>query len=222
MNRSVRGRLSIVAHSPLLTLYHPRDTKYGSPVVSLSAKPIATDMNSSVLLVLFCTLAVPAISQLIACNNANVELLSVAIGFADKLTTGEPYLVSRGWYNINKGECATILNRPLAERYIYFYGKSGSKIWAGTTRFCVSTSIQFICPNDRECVSCGGYCASSLSCTTYYLPFTALFYVRDLGSSTTYSINFVENNGITDVEEIPFAQFPKLPDVAVMSDLKNE
>jgi uncharacterized membrane protein len=70
---------------------------------------------------------------------------------------------SKGWWNLKTNECATVdtgsassvVYGKVSSRYgPYFYAESNSRVWAGTTPFCVSNSA-FTLTTNKPCP--GGY-----------------------------------------------------------------
>ncbi|MCA1994387.1 MAG: DUF1036 domain-containing protein [Coleofasciculus sp. S288] len=51
--------------------------------------------------------------------------------------------ISQGWWNINPGECANVLNRNLQYNTVYYYyahTEGRQREWRGDTPFCTSSS----------------------------------------------------------------------------------
>ncbi|ANP35680.1 hypothetical protein JL2886_00754 [Phaeobacter gallaeciensis] len=93
--------------------------------------------------------AAPAFAGLEICNDAG-RSLSVAIGYAD----GDTW-VSKGWWNIDAGDCKTPLGGDLKNRYYYYRANSsGSAFASGDFTFC-TTSQAFTISGDSECAARG-------------------------------------------------------------------
>ena len=73
------------------------------------------------------------------CNQSS-EKISVAIAYHDQ-DAGN--WVSRGWWNVDPGECKTPLSGELRDRYYYLYGDGEQHYWSGEHSFCVDNSDKF-------------------------------------------------------------------------------
>lgn len=91
--------------------------------------------------------ALPAAADLEICNKTGY-LTSVAIGYAGEDDTW----VSEGWWNIEGGDCATVISGDLALRYYYLYAEhdeiGGS--WSDEYYFCTSDN-KFTILGDTNC-----------------------------------------------------------------------
>lgn len=81
----------------------------------------------------------PAMAEFEVCNKSG-EHISVAIAYHDQ-DAGN--WVSRGWWNIDDGECKTPVGGDLKDRYYYLYGDGDEHFWKGSNSFCVDNSNAF-------------------------------------------------------------------------------
>lgn len=92
-------------------------------------KPVKTVVFSFMLCFFF---AGAAFAGLEVCNQSHSRLVNVAIGY---LHHGRK--VSEGWWTIERGECKTVIGRPLyGYYYFYAFSRSGKKQWTGNYSFC--------------------------------------------------------------------------------------
>jgi uncharacterized membrane protein len=81
----------------------------------------------------------PALADFQICNESG-EHVSVAIAYHD-VDAGN--WVSRGWWNLNDGECKTPVGGNLRDEYYYLYGDGDQHYWKGSYSFCVDNSDAF-------------------------------------------------------------------------------
>lgn len=81
----------------------------------------------------------PALASFKVCNNSG-EHVAVAIAYHDKEADN---WVSRGWWNLDNGECKTPLAGNLKNKYYYIYGDGDSHYWKGDHSFCVDNNNKF-------------------------------------------------------------------------------
>jgi len=86
-----------------------------------------------------------ALAELRICNDTG-ELQSIALGFK-----GETDWTSKGWWNIQSGDCATVVSGDLTKRYYYYFADSKSGGFRGQEfLFCVQdTSFEIV--GDTDC-----------------------------------------------------------------------
>ena len=90
-------------------------------------------------------LAFPAHANLKICNDTR-ELQSVALGFK-----GETDWNSKGWWNIQPGDCATVVTGDLTKRYYYYFADSDGGGFRGQNyAFCTSDTV-FEIEGDTDC-----------------------------------------------------------------------
>jgi uncharacterized membrane protein len=94
--------------------------------------------------------ALPATADLTICNKTGY-LTSVAIGYQE----GENW-VSEGWWNIEGGDCAIVLEGDLQLRYYYAYAEHDEigGGWSGDYTFCTSDN-KFTILGDTNCEARG-------------------------------------------------------------------
>jgi uncharacterized membrane protein len=110
------------------------------------------------------------------CNQTKDEI-TVAFGYREN---GD--WTSAGWYNIAPGECATVYDKSLQERYYYYYAEqvNGNIVWEGETAndvFC-ATDEAFTIVGDSNCKGRG------------YQPYK--FRIVDVGEEVDYGIDLIE------------------------------
>ena len=81
----------------------------------------------------------PALADFRICNQSG-EKISVAIAYHDQDANN---WVSRGWWNLDAGECKTPLSGELRDKYYYLYGDGEQHYWSGQHSFCVDNSDKF-------------------------------------------------------------------------------
>jgi uncharacterized membrane protein len=90
-------------------------------------------------------LAAPAHAGLTVCNEAS-ETASVSIGYK-----GEEDWTSEGWWNIDPGDCVTVIAGDLKNRYYYWRASSLSNIFEHQEYyFCTQTEVYTIV-GDTDC-----------------------------------------------------------------------
>ncbi len=94
--------------------------------------------------------SLPAAADLEICNNTGY-LASVAIGYS----SGDTW-VSEGWWNIEGGDCATVVDGDLPLRYYYLYAEHDEVGggWSDEYYFCTSDN-KFTIVGDTNCESRG-------------------------------------------------------------------
>lgn len=81
----------------------------------------------------------PALADFEVCNESG-EHISVAIAYHD---ADAGNWVSRGWWNIDDGECKTPIGGDLRDEYYYLYADGDQHYWKGDYSFCVDGSNAF-------------------------------------------------------------------------------
>jgi len=81
----------------------------------------------------------PAFASFKICNESG-EQIAVAIAYKD---TDAQNWVSRGWWNLDDGECKTPLGGDLKNKYYYLRGDGDSHYWGGDYKFCVDNDNKF-------------------------------------------------------------------------------
>jgi uncharacterized membrane protein len=90
------------------------------------------------------------------CNlsSTNIEVAK-ALNTGNKDPQGNHIIISEGWYQFAKGECAVLWSGKLQYRYYLLYGqaKEVNKEWKGDIPICVSrqpfTITSGLCPPDK-------------------------------------------------------------------------
>ena len=122
--------------------------------------------------------AKPAEAQFILCNKTASAKIFSSVGYKE----GERW-ISRGWFPIDKDQCATILTQALTGRYYYIFAESEGRkqTWGSSTnefRFCVVRPEPFTIYT-RDCTA-RNYQSES-------------FVQVDTGNSTKWTQNFVSD-----------------------------
>lgn len=91
------------------------------------------------------TLAAPALASLTICNQTP-ETRSVAIGYP----RGSDW-VSEGWWVLEQGDCATVIQDALQSRYYYYRSETDSGAAAGEGYFFCTTPEPFAIVGDTRC-----------------------------------------------------------------------
>lgn len=90
------------------------------------------------------------------CNLSSINIeVAKALNTGNKDPAGNHIIVSEGWYQFAKGECAVLWSGKLQYRYYLLYGqaKEANKEWKGDIPICVSrqpfTITSGLCPPDK-------------------------------------------------------------------------
>ena len=89
----------------------------------------------------------PAHADLTICNQYR-ETIYTAYGF----NNGTDW-VSRGWWQIDPGQCVALISGALTNRYYYVYAdtENGDYYWGGDYMFCISKPNAFEIVGDTDC-----------------------------------------------------------------------
>ncbi|WP_421656012.1 DUF1036 domain-containing protein [Leptothermofonsia sp. ETS-13] len=92
--------------------------------------------------------ATSAKTKLEICNRSDEGTVQVAIAYPN----GKNGWNSQGWLSLKEGECSTMLEGNLTNRYYYYYAWADSAYsWKGEHRFCVSNRKFAFVNADRQC-----------------------------------------------------------------------
>ncbi|MDD5587314.1 MAG: DUF1036 domain-containing protein [Alphaproteobacteria bacterium] len=108
----------------------------------------------SVLLGMVLLLPAPAKAAFLFCNRTQMPI-EAAFGYREEVVW-----ISEGWWQIQPGQCARVFNRPLTQRFYFYYahipvasapadGKP-PLTWAGKYRFCIDDKA-FRIEGDGNC-----------------------------------------------------------------------
>lgn len=98
-------------------------------------------------------LSLPAHAAFLFCNQTK-SVIEAAFGHRD-----EGVWVSEGWWQLQPGQCARVYNKPLSQRFYFYYaraltlpGKDGKGVmtWSGKHTFCTDTKA-FKVEGDNNC-----------------------------------------------------------------------
>jgi uncharacterized membrane protein len=81
----------------------------------------------------------PAMASFKICNSSG-EHIAVAVAYHDK-DSGN--WVSRGWWNLEDGECKSPLGGDLKNKYYYLFADGAQHYWRGEHTFCVDNDNAF-------------------------------------------------------------------------------
>jgi len=82
------------------------------------------------------------------CNRAKQGKVFVAIAYP----TEENQWKTQGWLSLEEGECGTLIQGTLTNRYYYYLAESDTgHAWKGTHKFCVGETRFVFASADREC-----------------------------------------------------------------------
>ncbi|EKQ68074.1 putative integral membrane protein [Leptolyngbyaceae cyanobacterium JSC-12] len=82
------------------------------------------------------------------CNRSKQGKLYVAIAYPVE----DNQWKTQGWLQLNEGECDTIIQGTLTNRYYYYLAESDNgHSWKGTHKFCVSDTSFVFAVADKEC-----------------------------------------------------------------------
>jgi len=96
-------------------------------------------LSAAALFVLAAARPTPALASFKICNSSG-EHIAVAIAYHD---ADAGNWVSRGWWNLDDGECKTPIGGDLKDKYYYVYGDGDSHVWKGEHQFCVDNNNKF-------------------------------------------------------------------------------
>lgn len=102
------------------------------------------------------SLAMPAEAAFQFCNNTRYPI-EAAFGYRE-----ETAWMSEGWWQIQPGQCARVYNKPLTQRFYFYYGRqllSSNEgkppvVWSGKYAFCADKKA-FRSEGDSNCESRG-------------------------------------------------------------------
>ncbi len=112
------------------------------------------------MLVVFCgivCLPQPAMAAFLFCNQTK-SVIEAAFGHRDEGTW-----VSEGWWQLQPGQCARVYNKPLSQRFYFYYARAltlpgkdgkGTMTWSGKYAFCTDTKA-FKAEGDSNCEARG-------------------------------------------------------------------
>ncbi len=86
--------------------------------------------------------------------NKHTRQVQVAVAWlsGEKTRDGRQIVISKGWYNIQPGQCSTLVKGPLPYRYYYYYAEDASNaVWKGDYPVCISEKSFTI--KDTQCGS---------------------------------------------------------------------
>lgn len=117
--------------------------------------------------ILAITFSIPASAELTLCNEAPFSI-STAVGYRE---SGQWH--SRGWYNIEPGQCAVAVGGALANRYYYVHGYgTDGHTWGDDYSFCTKDAA-FTITGQGDCAA-RGYASKK-------------FYSVDTGNAQSYT-----------------------------------
>ncbi|MGH6828489.1 MAG: DUF1036 domain-containing protein [Rhizomicrobium sp.] len=110
-------------------------------------------MRRALLLTILSALAaipLPASAAFHVCNKTDAAA-RVALGRFDGR-----HWTSQGWWTLQPGRCARLLDGPLRARYYYLYAAdSTAGTWEGRTHFCIAPGAKFVIPGRNDCAQRG-------------------------------------------------------------------
>jgi len=95
----------------------------------------------------------PARAAFLFCNQTS-SVIEAAFGHRD-----QGVWTSQGWWKIQPGQCARAYNKPLLQRFFFYYARAltltshkgkGSRVWGGKYPFCVDDKA-FKIKGDDDC-----------------------------------------------------------------------
>lgn len=101
--------------------------------------------------------AAPARAALLFCNQTKATI-EAAFGYRDGATW-----TSEGWWQIQPGQCARVYNKPLSQRFYFYYARTlgvggvdspSSTTWTGKYAFCTDKKA-FRIDGDSGCEARG-------------------------------------------------------------------
>lgn len=123
-----------------------------------------------------------ATAAMLFCNRTQAAL-DAALGYRE---AGQ--WLSEGWWRIEPGQCARVLNKPLTQRFYFYYATALTRpskdkapfAWAGKYKFCMDTKA-FRLEGDENCEARGAQ--------------TRGFKQVDVGANThDYTLDFKDNS----------------------------
>jgi len=95
----------------------------------------------------------PAAAWFEVCNHAG-EQITVAVVDTWVGDDGDDYLYSRGWWNVDQGNCVTAISDSIEYDVVYLYAYSTNHSWSGSEYYCVDTQNAFWFHGDRADTDC--------------------------------------------------------------------
>lgn len=92
--------------------------------------------------------ATSAKAHLEICNQSDQGTVHVAVAYP----SGKNHWQSVGWLSLHQGECSTMLEGKLANRYYYYFARTDNAyFWRGEHKFCVSNLEFSFADADKQC-----------------------------------------------------------------------
>ncbi|MGE4351294.1 MAG: DUF1036 domain-containing protein [Bdellovibrionales bacterium] len=138
-----------IRHFTQLTGYVVND----SPTVFHALMFFFRFMFLSAVLCGFLCMPRPAWAAFLFCNQTK-SVIEAAFGHHD-----EGKWVSEGWWQLQPGQCARVYNKPLTQRFYFYYARAltlpskdgnGTMTWSGKYAFCVDSKA-FRAEGDSHC-----------------------------------------------------------------------
>jgi uncharacterized membrane protein len=90
----------------------------------------------------------PLKTGLKVCNKSDRGTAVVAIAYP----SGKNNWKSEGWLTLKQGECGTLIDSTLTNRYYYYFATTDNNyIWGGTHQFCISSEGFLFMDADKQC-----------------------------------------------------------------------
>ena len=91
---------------------------------------------------------VPAMANLEVCNRSDRGRVVIAVAYPVNNNRWN----TEGWLDLDDGECGTLINGKLTNRYYYYYAQTESQYsWKGNHRFCVSNREFVFADANKQC-----------------------------------------------------------------------
>lgn len=99
----------------------------------------------------------PALAAFLFCNQTK-SVIEAAFGHRD-----DGVWVSEGWWQLQPGQCARVYNKPLTQRFYFYYARAltlpakdgkGTMVWSGKYAFCTDAKA-FRAEGDSNCEARG-------------------------------------------------------------------
>jgi uncharacterized membrane protein len=82
------------------------------------------------------------------CNRSHQGAVQVAVAYP----TDKNKWNSQGWLSLEEGECSTMLEAALTNRYYYYFAKTDKAyFWRGEHKFCIANRHFAFTNADKEC-----------------------------------------------------------------------
>lgn len=82
------------------------------------------------------------------CNRSNRGTVHITLAYPGEQSRWQ----TQGWLTLEDGQCGTVLEGDLSNRYYYYYAETNGKYaWKGIHKFCISSEKFTFTNADKQC-----------------------------------------------------------------------